>query len=78
MLLFQAENGAQVIFLKLFTVCSSCKWKFFVCPFVYEETKGRYLFANGLNTLNRLERLYRMLYGIAQNSVELCEISCPE
>jgi hypothetical protein len=28
---------AQAIFLNLFTVCSSCKWKFVVRPFVYEE-----------------------------------------
>ncbi len=39
----------QVIFLELFTVCSSCKWKLVVCLFVNKETKGNYLFANGTN-----------------------------
>jgi hypothetical protein len=42
---------AQVIFLILFTICSSYKRKFVVGPFVYEETHGSYSFANGLNGL---------------------------
>ncbi len=28
------KTGAQVIFLDLFTVCSLCKWKFVICPFI--------------------------------------------
>jgi hypothetical protein len=44
---------AQVIFLNMVIIYSSCKWKFVVCPFVNEETNGSYLFANGLNRLNR-------------------------
>jgi hypothetical protein len=28
---------AQKIFLYLFTVCSSCKWKFVICLFVHED-----------------------------------------
>ncbi len=43
-----------MIFLNLFTVCSSCKQKFYVCPFVYEETNGSYLFENGLKELSGL------------------------
>ncbi len=45
---------AQVIFLNLLIVCSSCKWKLVVCPLVYEETKRSYPFANGLNGLAQL------------------------
>jgi hypothetical protein len=33
----------------LFTVCSSCKQKFVVWPFVYKETNGTYPFSNELN-----------------------------
>jgi hypothetical protein len=44
----------QAIFLNLFSVCSSCKRKLFVCPFVDEETNGTYPFANGLNGLAHL------------------------
>jgi hypothetical protein len=40
---------AQVFFLNPFTICSSYKQKFVICPFVDEETNGSYLFANGLN-----------------------------
>jgi hypothetical protein len=40
---FQIENGRwkprQFSFCPL-TVCSSCKWNFFGCPFVDKETKG--------------------------------------
>ncbi len=32
----------QAIFLYLFTVCSSGKCKFVICPFVDEETDGSY------------------------------------
>jgi hypothetical protein len=54
---FKRKAEAQVIFLNPFTVCSSCKWKFVVCPLVYEETNGSYLFAKGLNGLNGLAHL---------------------
>jgi hypothetical protein len=40
------KREAQAISFDLFTVCSSCKRKFFVCPIVYKETNGSYLFAN--------------------------------
>jgi hypothetical protein len=42
---------AQSIFLNPFTVCSSCRWKFFVCLFVDKETNGSYPFENGLNII---------------------------
>ncbi len=42
------------IFLIPFTICSSCKRKFVVFPFVYAETNASYLFANELNGQNRL------------------------
>ncbi len=51
------KTEAQVIFLNLFTVCSSCKWKLDVCPLVDEETGRSYPFANGLNRLNGLAHL---------------------
>ncbi len=40
MLPFQTENGSPGNFLNPFPICSSCKWKFVVCPFVYEEQTG--------------------------------------
>ncbi len=47
------KTEAQAFFLNpFFTVCSSLKWKFSVCPFVEEEISGSYPFANGLNGLN--------------------------
>ncbi len=55
------ENGSPVIFLNPFTICSSCKWKFVVCPFVDKETNGSYLFANGLKALNGLADLCRYI-----------------
>jgi hypothetical protein len=51
---FKRKTEAQAIFLNLFTVCSSCKRKFVVCPSVNEETNGSYLFANGRNRLTHL------------------------
>ncbi len=42
MLLFQMENESQAIFLYLFTICSSCKQKLVICPFVDKETNGSY------------------------------------
>jgi hypothetical protein len=53
---------SQAIFLNQFTVCSSCKLKSVVCPFVYEETYGSYPSANGLNRLNEINRLYRLAH----------------
>ncbi len=46
---FKRKEEVQAIFLNPypFTVCSSCKRKFVVCLFAYEETNGRYPFANG-------------------------------
>jgi hypothetical protein len=50
----QPETEARAIFLNPFTVCSSCKLKFVVCPFV-GELNGNRPFADGLNGLpNRL------------------------
>ncbi len=46
---FKRKTEAQAIFLNPFTICSSCKQKFVVCPFVDEDTNGRYLYANRLN-----------------------------
>ncbi len=59
MLLFQTEDGKRVkaIFLDPFTVCSSCKRKFVVCPFVGGKTNRSYPFANGINGLNGLAHL---------------------
>ncbi len=37
---FKRKTEAQAIFLNPFTVCSPCKWKFIVRPFVYEEING--------------------------------------
>jgi hypothetical protein len=52
LLLFQTE--IQVIYLNPFIICSLCKRKFVVGPFVDEETKGSYPFSNGLNELSHL------------------------
>ncbi len=49
---FKQKTEAQTIFLKPLTVCSSCKWKCVVHPFVDVEANGIYPFANGLNGLN--------------------------
>ncbi len=46
------KTEAQVIFLNLFTVCSSCKRKFVVRPFVNKANR-----LNGLIRLNRLNGL---------------------
>ncbi len=43
---FKRKTEAQAIFPNPFTICSSCKQKFSVCPFV-----GSYPFANGQNEL---------------------------
>ncbi len=34
------KRKPRQIFLDLFTVCSLCKRKFVICPFVYEETNS--------------------------------------
>ncbi len=39
---FKQKTDGREIFLNPFTVCSSCKWKFVICPFVSEETNGSY------------------------------------
>jgi hypothetical protein len=54
---FKWKAEAQAIFLNPFTVCSSCKRIFVVCPFVDEETNWSYLFTNRLNGLNGLAHL---------------------
>jgi hypothetical protein len=33
----ERQTEAKVIFLNPFIVCSSCKWKFVICPFADEE-----------------------------------------
>ncbi len=50
MLPFQTENceWKPRLFLSPFTICSSCKQKLVVCPFVDKETCESYMFANGL------------------------------
>jgi hypothetical protein len=53
----ETSNGkrkpeAQVIFLNPFTVCSSCKQKFVICPFTDKETNGSCPFLNRLNGLH--------------------------
>jgi hypothetical protein len=45
---------AHAFFFNPFTVCSSYKQKFVVCPFIDEETNESYPFANGLNGLAHL------------------------
>ncbi len=47
------KTDAQAIFLNPFMVCSLCKWKFVVCPFVDNESNGNYPFAHRLKELNR-------------------------
>ncbi len=60
--MLKQERKVLAIFLNLFTVCSSCKRKFKIYPFVGEETYGSYPFSNGLNGLNRLNRLNRLAH----------------
>jgi hypothetical protein len=48
------KTEAYGFILNQFSVCSSYKWKFIVCPFDDEETNRSYLFANGLNGQNLL------------------------
>ncbi len=52
---FKRKMKAQVIFHNPFTICSSCKWTFVVCPYVDEEKHESYsIWKNGLNGLNGL------------------------
>ncbi len=53
------KTEANAVFLSPSTVCSSCKRKFVVCPFVDKETNRSYPFANGLNGVAYLCELYR-------------------
>ncbi len=55
---FKWKTKAIVIFLNPFAVCSLCKLEFVIRPFSYKETIGSYLFADGLNGLNRLAHLW--------------------
>ncbi len=52
----------HAIFLNSFPVCSPCKQKFVVFPFVDEEKKRSYPFANGLNGLAHPLLLYFCCY----------------
>jgi hypothetical protein len=45
------KTEAQAMFLNSFAVCSLCKQKFVIRPFVEEETNGSFPFTNGLNGL---------------------------
>ncbi len=45
---FKQEMKIQAIFLNPFTVYSSCKREFVVCPFADQETNGSHPFAKGL------------------------------
>ncbi len=47
-----SKRNTENNFLSPFTVCSSCKRKFVVCPFSYEVINGSYPFANELNGLH--------------------------
>jgi hypothetical protein len=38
------KKESQAIFLNQFTVCSPCKWKSIICPFV---DQGSYLLSTG-------------------------------
>ncbi len=53
---FAAVSNGKRKPMRLFplTICSPCKWKFVVCPFVDEETNGRVTFPNGLFGLAHL------------------------
>ncbi len=57
MLPIQMENGSPGDFFNPFTICSTCKQKFFIWPFIYEEPNGIYPFPSRLNGLNRLNGL---------------------
>jgi hypothetical protein len=57
-----------------FTICSSCKRKFVVCPFVDKETNGSYPFASTINGLAHLWPAYTRIYlSYMGTPVRLCE-----
>jgi hypothetical protein len=58
----QIEMETKAIFLNPFTVWSSCKWKFVICPFLDKETNGSYPLANGHNGLAHLCLLVKDLF----------------
>jgi hypothetical protein len=73
---------AQAILPHPFTLCSSCKQKFVVCPFVNKETNVSNPFANRLNGLNGLNRLNGLahLWKKTQKSItksSMRAVSCP-
>jgi hypothetical protein len=51
----QRAEAQTIFFLNPFTIFSLCKQKFVICPFVDEETKGSYPFANRLAHLYLLK-----------------------
>jgi hypothetical protein len=63
---FKQKTEAQAIFLNLFTICASPKWKFVICPFVDEEINRSYLWTKQTkqtkwtNRLNRLAHLCKI------------------
>ncbi len=68
---FKRKTEAQAICLNPFTVCSSSERKFVICPYVYKQTNGSYLFANGLNGLAHLWfYIHLALFIIAQKYTE--------
>jgi hypothetical protein len=63
---------AQAVFLYLFIVCSSCKWKFVICLFVDEkQTDVIHLQTDGLKGLNKLNRLNGLWHLVQVNTVPL-------
>jgi hypothetical protein len=67
---------AQAIFLNQFSVSSSNKWKFVVCPKVNEEMKGSYSFANRLNGFAHLSQVDGLnMYSRKSKQPSLCQTS---
>ncbi len=67
------KTEVQAIFFNPFTVCSLCKRKFVVCPFIDEETNGSNSVANELNGLNGLVHLCIPVHQI----VTFSPVQCP-
>ncbi len=80
MLPFQMENRrpGDFPYSDPFTVRSSCKWKFFVCPFVYKETNRSYLFANGLDGPNVLKGLNGLAFAHLRKCNMISYLKCPK